>query len=764
MPELSFFAMSSSASTGEKQKKEGNCLAYPNDIFDVAIAAIRKEVKAQHNNKDDFIELKEGVAVRRSEDSCIYRFVCSDTSDLHRGLDCKLWINDMIYDAEILQVKKDKVYIKCTFLGDTVEFTELTFDLTFILLELIERLTEMKKKPGHVLKQLIFSEPYKNRRSGVLSLGQINAVKMALALVITFIWGPPGTGKTRTIAEICREFYQGGLRVLVLSQANKAVDEMVLKYKSLYNDWAVGEVVRYGYAENEELKNEKFLLSRELALLKCPEFQQKKEEIEKRLKDDKLSDYERISLSEELNIIDRNLKFEEADIVKQAIIVATTISKAVVDPVIFKENKFDVVIVDEVSMVNIPQIFFAAGLVGSKLICVGDFKQLATITKSEDEFLKKDIFNYCGIDVDLAKGYPHEHMCMLNTGYRCHPQITKVCSEHMYHGKLKCHESVEKKAKHITDLNPVKGEPIVLADMNGLGALMTDTRLGTHGINIASAFVSFAFAFSNANLCEIGIITPYKNQEHLYKMILKDSGVSRKQLEASTVHKYQGSEKDYIIFDAVDMVPLKKPGRLLSAQNNDTANRLVNVAMTRAKGKFVCVSDVNFFMSYKDETLLLHKLIAENQNSNKHIQKEQIADALMNINTPHMKFFYEEDAPRSLFEDIKNAQNEVIVFMPHGVSVHTENNSELIEAIHNKSFDNINLKIYHTPGEITPECLGRFASENKYSKAPLIIVDEKIIWYGVELTKCRRTAGKKLVVRFKGKNTAKFFKDKLIEN
>lgn len=42
-------------------------------------------------------------------------------------------------------------------------------------------------------------------------------------------------------------------------------------------------------------------------------------------------------------------------------------------------------------------------------------------------------------------------------------------------------------------------------------------------------------------------------------MILKNSGVSRIQLEASTVHKYQGSEKDYIIFDAVDTVPLKSP-------------------------------------------------------------------------------------------------------------------------------------------------------------------------------------------------------------
>jgi hypothetical protein len=169
-------------------------------------------------------------------------------------------------------------------------------------------------------------------------------------------------------------------------------------------------------------------------------------------------------------------------------------------------------------------------------------------------------------------------------------------------------------------------------------------------------------------------------------------------------------------------------------------------------------------MSYKDETLLFHKLIAENQNSKKHIKKEQIAEALMNINTPYMKSFYEEDVPCSLFDDLKNAQNEVLVFMPHGISLRTKNNSQLIETIYNKSLDNINLKIYHTPGETPPADTGSFALESIYSTAPLIIIDGKIIWYGVEMTKRCGGAGEKLIIRFEGKNTAKFFKDKLIEN
>ena len=521
-----------------KKKKGADYLDYSDiNVIETAIEAIREEIKARYNSKDNLIGLKDGVLFHKSNDKCTYRFVCSDTSKFHRDFEGKLWINETAYDSKILQIKNDEVFLKCTFVGNKVEFAEFDSDLTFLLFALIERLSAIRDNPNYILSKLILDEHCENRKTEDLASGQINAVKMAIELDITFIWGPPGTGKTRTIAEICREFYKSELRVLVLSQSNKAVDEMVLKYKSLYNDWAVGKIVRYGYAENEELKKEKFLLSQELALLENSDLQQRKEEIEKKLKDDRLSDDERIDLSEKLDIIERNIKFAETYIVNQAMIVATTICKATVDPAIFK-GLFDVVIVDEVSMVNIPQIFFAASLAKSKLICVGDFNQLSTITKCENEFLKKDVFNYCGIDVALKSGYSHEHMCMLNIGYRCHPQITKVCSEHMYNGLLKCHESVEKKVEHITGLNPVKGEPIVLVDMNGIGALVTNTRLGTHGINILSAFVSFAFAVSNADLCNSGIITPYKNQEHLYKKLLCDSNILQTQLEASTIHKY----------------------------------------------------------------------------------------------------------------------------------------------------------------------------------------------------------------------------------
>ncbi len=50
---------------------------------------------------------------------------------------------------------------------------------------------------------------------------------------------------------------------------------------------------------------------------------------------------------------------------------------------------------------------------------------------------------------------------------------------------------------------------------------------------------------------------------------------------AATVHKFQGSERDMMIFDTVDSYPQERPGVLFFDHKN---HRLVNVAVTRARG------------------------------------------------------------------------------------------------------------------------------------------------------------------------------------
>ena len=71
----------------------------------------------------------------------------------------------------------------------------------------------------------------------------------------------------------------------------------------------------------------------------------------------------------------------------------------------------------------------------------------------------------------------------------------------------------------------------------------------------------------------IGIVTPYKAQAGKLRSLLPD-------IEIDTVHKFQGREKDVVIFNSVS----NKPTRF-----NDQPN-LLNVAVSRAKDRFFLLS------------------------------------------------------------------------------------------------------------------------------------------------------------------------------
>lgn len=57
------------------------------------------------------------------------------------------------------------------------------------------------------------------------------------------------------------------------------------------------------------------------------------------------------------------------------------------------------------------------------------------------------------------------------------------------------------------------------------------------------------------------------------------------------MHKFQGSERDMIIFDSVDCFPKPRAGVLLTNLNGD---RLVNAAVTSARGKFINLTETNY--------------------------------------------------------------------------------------------------------------------------------------------------------------------------
>ena len=94
---------------------------------------------------------------------------------------------------------------------------------------------------------------------------QKKAIDASFFSQMAVIWGPPGTGKTKAIAQAIEAHLNAGRRVLLVSHANAAVDEALedvaeqLKATSFYNE---GKLVRLGIPQPSHLEKltEKFPL------------------------------------------------------------------------------------------------------------------------------------------------------------------------------------------------------------------------------------------------------------------------------------------------------------------------------------------------------------------------------------------------------------------------------------------------------------------------------------------------------------------------
>jgi very-short-patch-repair endonuclease len=79
-----------------------------------------------------------------------------------------------------------------------------------------------------------------------------------------------------------------------------------------------------------------------------------------------------------------------------------------------------------------------------------------------------------------------------------------------------------------------------------------------------------------------------------------------KGIEVGTVHAFQGGEADAVIFDIVDGPPRSRPGLLL---RDDAGMRLVNVAVTRARGKLVMLAHLDWLHRVGRDAGLLSEIL-----------------------------------------------------------------------------------------------------------------------------------------------------------
>ena len=271
---------------------------------------------------------------------------------------------------------------------------------------------------------------------------------------------------------------------------------------------------------------------------------------------------------------------------------------------------FDAVIVDEISMAIPPLIFLAAGRATSRIVLVGDFPQLSPIVRSDTEVsnarLGRDIFCQAGIARDLKPAENCTVLTKLRVQRRMVPNIADVARYLVYTqaGGLDDHPEVTNRdALQWLDFLPLN--PLLIVDSADLHCWSGKQPGSLSRFNFYSATVAVEVAaLAAAKLPKppendpppIGIVTPFAAQRRLLSKLLEDMELGQ-WVAVGTVHTFQGGQADLIIFDSV----LDEPywaARLCTPRDTKDVRRELNVAVTRAKNKFVLIGSSEWLNKY----------------------------------------------------------------------------------------------------------------------------------------------------------------------
>lgn len=256
---------------------------------------------------------------------------------------------------------------------------------------------------------------------------------------------------------------------------------------------------------------------------------------------------------------------------------------------------FDLLIIDEATQCTItsvlPLIYRC-----KKIVVIGDMDQLPAINNisiSGEKFIadKFKVENYlyllghCGCNIyksvlnmiPVKKG----NVISLTDHYRSHPLIIGFSNYYVYKNRL-----VLKKAMREISDNRILG----VFGVNIAGTAYKDQKTDSwcnmrEAQQVVRLIQSFKAIKEYSNF-SIGIITPFRGQVKLIYELLEASQETTNVL-VSTVHKYQGDEKDIIIFSPV-VANGMTPGAVKWVENPPN---LINVAVTRAREALYVVAD-----------------------------------------------------------------------------------------------------------------------------------------------------------------------------
>jgi hypothetical protein len=262
-----------------------------------------------------------------------------------------------------------------------------------------------------------------------------------------------------------------------------------------------------------------------------------------------------------------------------------------------KNNLFDILIIDEASQCDIVSalpLFYRA----KHVVIIGDPHQLrhiSLLTETQDRTLAATFsladdwfsdFSYTKHSLyDLAEQVAHghhEHPVLLNEHYRCHPDIISFSNDHYYGRKLTIATDEKRLLQH-----PSITTRILWHHVKGKTAHTKSPYNVEEAEKVIEEILKILGMALSAS-ASVGVVTLFRAQtEMIAEKLQLFNGIYDTDIVIGTAHRFQGDEKDIIVFSPAVSEDVK-PGTLHWIQ---TTSQLLNVAVTRARSLFIIVGD-----------------------------------------------------------------------------------------------------------------------------------------------------------------------------
>lgn len=424
----------------------------------------------------------------------------------------------------------------------------------------------------------------KKRERATFNTEQNRALDMIATQPLMFaLHGPPGTGKTTTLATAILEAVAAGERVLVGTPSNQALDNIASQLLKLGVD-----IVRLGhparadaslYAHTLEGKLENHSHKKVAVDLFKQARLMFREAAHKKAKGRAIdAGQQAFALRREAKaMLSEARKIEEAALEHVLDVTPVVLSTLTgLDERRIGSRRFALGVVDEATQAIRPAAYSVATRV-DRMIFGGDHKQLGPTIISEEAMrsgLGRSVFEMLFDKVDRVPSV------MLRTQYRMHEQIMNFPSASMYDGQLIADPSCKDRG---LDDRASDERAVWFVDTAGRSFEESRAEEGSSWLNEGEAELAVRIAQEIAargvSEKDIGLLSPYSAQ------VQKMSNLAEMtELDVNTIDGFQGREKEVIVVSLVRSNEGQEVGFL-------SDHRRMNVALTRARRLLVVIGD-----------------------------------------------------------------------------------------------------------------------------------------------------------------------------